>query len=53
LYTSDFSPEQNLSNQQLFEDQQQMLEAEVERLSDLVTKCKEDLTVLTSTHNEV
>ncbi len=32
----DFTPEQNKQNQQLFEDQQQMLESEVERLSNLV-----------------
>ncbi len=31
-----FSPDQNRQNQQLFEDQQQMLESEVERLSSLV-----------------
>ncbi|GAX80454.1 hypothetical protein CEUSTIGMA_g7893.t1 [Chlamydomonas eustigma] len=51
LYTSEFSPEQTVSNQQLFEDQQQMLESEVERLSALITKCKEDLIVETKDYN--
>ena len=36
LYQSDFTPEQTSINQQLFENQQQLLEAEVERLSGLV-----------------
>lgn len=44
LFQEDFTPEENGRNQSLFEDQQQMLEFEVERLSALVEKydAKED-----------
>ena len=45
MYSADFTPEQNSVNQQLFEDQQQTLEAEVERLSGLVQRCSETLTI--------
>ncbi len=42
----DFTPEQNAVNQNLFEDQQQMLESEVERLSNLVRRLGHCLIVL-------
>lgn len=45
LYREDFSVEENQRNQNLFEDAQSMLEAEVERLSGLVEKCSESLTM--------
>uniref|UniRef100_A0A7S0R3F9 RBR-type E3 ubiquitin transferase n=1 Tax=Chlamydomonas leiostraca TaxID=1034604 RepID=A0A7S0R3F9_9CHLO len=39
MYKDDFDASTNTRNQNLFEDQQAMLEAEVERLSDLAEKC--------------
>mmetsp|Transcript_12045 Transcript_12045/g.25884 ORF Transcript_12045/g.25884 Transcript_12045/m.25884 type:complete len:537 (+) Transcript_12045:152-1762(+) len=45
MYKDDFSPEENTRNQGLFEDQQQMLEGEVERLSRLVECCSDSLTI--------
>ncbi|KAG1675373.1 hypothetical protein FOA52_012292 [Chlamydomonas sp. UWO 241] len=45
IYSTDFTPEQNTCNQQLFEDQQQMLEAEVERLAGLVQSCSDSLAI--------
>jgi len=44
VYCSEFTADENQVNQQLFEDQQQMLEGEVERLSGLVQTCSESLT---------
>ncbi|KAG2497384.1 hypothetical protein HYH03_004542 [Edaphochlamys debaryana] len=45
MYKEDFSEQDNKRNQDLFEEQQQRLEGEVERLSGLVEECSESLTI--------
>ncbi|KAI8472707.1 MAG: hypothetical protein J3K34DRAFT_204977 [Monoraphidium minutum] len=45
LFAEDFTPEQNAVNQNLFEDNQEMLAAEVERLSGLADKAAETLSL--------
>ncbi|MEW5311065.1 MAG: hypothetical protein WDW38_002808 [Sanguina aurantia] len=45
MYKEEFSAEQNTRNQHLFENLQEKLEEEVERLSAMVTKCSETLRV--------
>lgn len=45
LYKDDFTAEDNKRNQTFFEDLQQRLESEVERLSGLVEGCSETLTI--------
>ncbi|KXZ51910.1 hypothetical protein GPECTOR_11g38 [Gonium pectorale] len=45
MYKEDFTEEDNKRNQDLFEEQQQRLEGEVERLSGLVEECSESLTI--------
>ncbi|PNW70486.1 hypothetical protein CHLRE_17g721950v5 [Chlamydomonas reinhardtii] len=45
MYKDDFSDEDNKRNQDLFEEHQQRLEGEVERLSGLVEECSESLTI--------
>ena len=45
-FTSEFSSALLTLNKVLFEDQQQMLEAEVERLSALIEKCSDTLSII-------
>ncbi|KAI8463915.1 MAG: hypothetical protein J3K34DRAFT_474800 [Monoraphidium minutum] len=45
LFAEDFTPEQNAVNQNLFEDNQEMLAAEVERLSGLADRAAEGLSL--------
>ncbi|KIY94297.1 putative E3 ubiquitin-protein ligase ARI1 [Monoraphidium neglectum] len=45
MFAEDFTPQQNKINQDLFEDNQEMLAAEVERLSGLADKAAETLSL--------
>lgn len=45
-FTSEFTPDLLALNKILFEDQQQRLEAEVERLSGLIEKCSDTLSIV-------
>eukprot|EP00798_Chlamydomonas_sp_ICE-L_P030283 gene30283-35271_t len=45
MYKDDFTVEENARNQDLFEDQQQRLEAEVERLAGMVEKSSDSLVI--------
>jgi len=45
MYAGEFTKEQNKINQDLFEDNQEMLATEVERLSGLIDKARETLSM--------
>ncbi|GIL45958.1 hypothetical protein Vafri_3067 [Volvox africanus] len=53
MYKDNFTEQENTRNQILFEDYQQRLESEVERLSGLVEECSESLTIDTDARVKV